>query len=82
MDQAIKLARKAQQSWATTTFAQRRQVLRTLSQYILKHQEEIARIAARDTGKTALCASMGEILVTNEKLNWIIKHGAKALPYL
>lgn len=79
MDQAIKLARKAQQSWATTTFAQRRQVLRTLSQYILKHQEEIARIAARDTGKTALCASMGEILVTNEKLNWIIKHGAKAL---
>ncbi|GMM34681.1 meiotic recombination directing protein [Saccharomycopsis crataegensis] len=79
MDAAIKASKKAQKSWAKTSFAQRRQVLRSLSEYILKHQEEIARVAARDTGKTALCASMGEILVTNEKLNWIIKHGEKAL---
>lgn len=79
MNQAIKNCKTAQQTWCKTSFAQRRQVLRSLSEFILSHQDEIARVAARDSGKTVICASMGEILVTMEKLNWIIKHGEKEL---
>jgi acyl-CoA reductase-like NAD-dependent aldehyde dehydrogenase len=35
-----------------TTFAQRRAVLQSLLNYIVEHQEEICRVACRDTGKT------------------------------
>lgn len=49
---AINKARKAQQPWMKTTFAQRRAVLQSLLNYIVEHQEEICRVACRDTGKT------------------------------
>ncbi|ODQ81745.1 hypothetical protein BABINDRAFT_33305 [Babjeviella inositovora NRRL Y-12698] len=79
IDAAIEAAGVAQKEWAHTTFAARRQVLRTLSDYILKNQASIARVACRDSGKTMVDASMGEILVTLEKANWIIKYGEKTL---
>lgn len=49
------------------------------SRYILEHQELIATIACLDSGKTRIDASLGEILVTVEKLKWTIQHGEKAL---
>ena len=51
----------------------------SLFRYILDNQEVIARIACLDSGKTQIDASLGEILVTVEKLNWTIEHGEKAL---
>ncbi|CAL9737072.1 magnesium-activated aldehyde dehydrogenase, cytosolic [Monosporozyma servazzii] len=54
-------------------------ILTSLRDFILRHQELIARIACRDSGKTMVDASMGEILVTLEKLNWCIQHGPKIL---
>ena len=47
--------------------------------YILKNQETIATAACLDSGKTKVDASLGEILVTVEKLKWTILHGEKAL---
>ncbi|KAI9809323.1 MAG: hypothetical protein M1825_002614 [Sarcosagium campestre] len=44
-----------------------------------KNQETISRVACLDSGKTWIDASLGEILVTVEKLQWTIKHGEKAL---
>lgn len=79
MNQKILKAKKAQKSWAKSPFTLRRQLLKTLSRYLLDNQEDIARIACRDSGKTKLDALMGEIFVTLEKLNWIISHGEKAL---
>lgn len=79
IDAIVERASQAQASWADSSFAQRRKVLRSLSEYILNNQENIARVACRDSGKTMVDASMGEILVTLEKLNWIIKHGEDAL---
>lgn len=49
------------------------------SRYILENQESIATIACLDSGKTRIDASLGEILVTVEKLKWTIQHGEKAL---
>lgn len=79
MNQQILRAKKAQQKWAKSSFTLRRQLLRTLSRFILDHQEDVARVACRDSGKTKLDALMGEIMVTLEKLNWIIANGEKAL---
>ncbi|KAK6454430.1 meiotic sister-chromatid recombination aldehyde dehydrogenase [Scheffersomyces xylosifermentans] len=79
MNQQIINAKKAQNSWKNSNFSLRRQVLKTLSRYILDNQQDIARIACRDSGKTKLDASMGEIMVTLEKLNWIIAHGERIL---
>lgn len=79
MNQQIIKAKAAQKTWAKSPFSLRRQLLRTLSRFIIDHQEDIARVACRDSGKTKLDALMGEIMVTLEKLNWIIANGEKAL---
>ncbi|KAL2055014.1 hypothetical protein ABVK25_004836 [Lepraria finkii] len=79
IDRAIAKAKEAQIKWAKTTFKQRRKVLKTLLKYILDNQEAIATVACLDSGKTKIDASLGEILVTVEKLKWTIQHGEKAL---
>lgn len=65
--------------WAKTTFAQRRQVLRCIQAFVMDNQEAICQVACIDSGKTMIDATLGEILVTVEKLTWTIKHGEKAL---
>lgn len=79
IDRVVASAEKAQLEWARTSFRQRIQVLMTLKQFVLANQDGLARVACRDSGKTMLDASMGEILVTLEKLQWIIEHGEKTL---
>jgi len=69
-------ASRAQKSWSsTTTFAQRRLVLRTIQKYVLDHQDEICRYCSRDSGKTALDALLGEVLTTCEKIRTINSEG-------
>ncbi|KAI5960932.1 hypothetical protein KGF57_001864 [Candida theae] len=79
MDEMIAKARKAQKEWRHSSFTSRRKFLKTLARFILENQENIARVACRDSGKTKLDASMREIMVTLEKINWIVAHGAKVL---
>lgn len=79
VDRAIAAAEKAQEKWKTTTFEQRRAVLKSLLKYVMDNAEEICRIAGMDSGKTMVDAQLGEILVTVEKLQWTITHGEKAL---
>ncbi|SGZ55303.1 CIC11C00000001464 [Sungouiella intermedia] len=79
MDDKIRRAEIAQKKWAKSSFVLRKQLLKTLNQFIMDNQEDIARVACRDSGKTKLDASMGEIMVTLEKISWIVAHGEKAL---
>ncbi|KAJ1996830.1 Meiotic Sister-Chromatid recombination aldehyde dehydrogenase, partial [Coemansia thaxteri] len=79
LNDKLRRARVAQATWAKTTFEQRRQVLRTLNEFVLKHQREICQVAARDSGKTLIDATLGEVLTTNAKLQWTIKNGESAL---
>ena len=44
-------ARVAQVEWAKTSFAERKRVLACLQNYILDNQDDIARVASRDSGK-------------------------------
>ena len=75
----VKRAREAQRTWAKSSFAQRRKLLRILSRCTLDHAEEICRISARDSGKTTTDAAFGEVLVTLEKLSWLVDEGEKWL---
>ncbi|KAJ5313606.1 phosphotransferase family protein [Penicillium atrosanguineum] len=76
---AVRAAKDAQREFAKTTFAERRQIIRTLLKYVLDHQDDIVTACCLDSGKTKVDASFGEILVTAEKLKWTIDHGEKAL---
>jgi acyl-CoA reductase-like NAD-dependent aldehyde dehydrogenase len=68
-------ARAAQKSWAATSFAERRRVLRLLLSHIIAHQAEICRLCSRDSGKTLADAAMGEIFPVCEKIRYLIDHG-------
>ncbi|KAK6930273.1 Aldehyde dehydrogenase domain [Dillenia turbinata] len=71
--------RKAQKVWAKSSFKQRRQFLRVLLKYIIEHQELICEISSRDTGKTMVDASLGEIMTTCEKITWLLAEGERWL---
>ncbi|XP_057477014.1 aldehyde dehydrogenase 22A1-like [Actinidia eriantha] len=72
-------ARKAQKIWAESSFKQRRRFLRILLKYVIGHQELICEISSRDTGKTMVDASLGEIMTTCEKITWLLSEGERWL---
>ncbi|XP_057856064.2 aldehyde dehydrogenase 22A1 [Cryptomeria japonica] len=75
----VRQAREAQKVWAKSSFKQRRQLLRIFLRYIIEHQELICEISARDTGKTLVDASLGEIMATCEKITWLLNEGERWL---
>ncbi|KAF8626227.1 hypothetical protein AX15_004914 [Amanita polypyramis BW_CC] len=75
----IRRAGQAQKKWRNTTFTQRRRVVRSLLKWLVDNQEICARVACRDTGKTLIDASLGEILTTCSKMEWLINHGEQVL---
>lgn len=77
--EVVAQAKEASQVWRQSTFGQRRRLLQVLLKYIISHQQEICRVSSRDSGKTPLEAVLGEIVVTAEKLNWLIKNGEEVL---
>ncbi|KAI9283662.1 Aldehyde/histidinol dehydrogenase [Umbelopsis sp. AD052] len=77
--EAYKKASRAQEKWAQTSWEQRRAVLRSLLDFVLQNQEEICRVACRDTGKTMIDATLGEIITTCAKLRWTIDNGEEVL---
>ncbi|KAI5480677.1 aldehyde dehydrogenase [Pseudohyphozyma bogoriensis] len=79
IEDTIRRAESAQLRWRETTWAQRRQVMRSLLEWCVRDMEGIARVASRDSGKTLVDAAFGEILVTAEKLRWVIAYGEQYL---
>ena len=53
--------------------------MRTMLKFITENQESCVRVAIRDSGKTLIDSYIAEILVTCEKLLWIIQYGEKCL---
>ncbi|KAL4643123.1 hypothetical protein ACB092_02G071000 [Castanea dentata] len=79
VNERVAQARKAQKIWAKSSFKQRRQFLRILLNYIVKHQQLICETSSRDTGKTMVDASLGEIMTTCEKITWLLSEGERWL---
>jgi aldehyde dehydrogenase (NAD+) len=76
---AVDKARKAQASWVKTTFAQRAEVLKVLNHFVVENQDLICRVSCRDTGKTMVDGSLGEVLTTCEKIKWTLSEGEQSL---
>jgi acyl-CoA reductase-like NAD-dependent aldehyde dehydrogenase len=76
---AVGRARRAQAAWARTSFAERRAVMRTLSDLVIARHEDICRVAVRDSGKTMVDAALGEVFPVLEKLRYVIANGEKDL---
>jgi len=72
-------ARRAQPAWAKTSFAERRAVLRDLLTAIVEQQDEICRLASKDSGKTMVDALLGEVFPVCEKIRYVLSHGEKDL---
>lgn len=72
-------ARNAQKVWKKSSFATRRLLMRTMQRYITENQDNCARVAVRESGKTMLDALIGEVLVTCEKLSWLASSGEQYL---
>lgn len=79
LKEKIRLGKKAQESWKKTTVKQRTDVLKTIYEFLLENQEDIVKICSIDSGKLSIDASLGEILVTFEKLKWTINNAEKIL---
>lgn len=75
VNEACAKAAAAQKEWAKTSFAERRQVLRTMQRYIVNHVEDICRVCTRDSGKPKVDALLGEVMTTCEKIRCINANG-------
>jgi acyl-CoA reductase-like NAD-dependent aldehyde dehydrogenase len=71
----VQAAKAAQKVWQTTTFAERRRVLRTLLHYIVNHQKDLSDVSILETGKTAVDSAFGEVFITCEKIKYILNYG-------
>ncbi|DBB05797.1 TPA: hypothetical protein ACH3X3_009810 [Trebouxia sp. C0006] len=72
-------AQTAAKEWKHSSFKQRKLLLKAILKYTVEHQQAICRVSSRDSGKTAVDAALGEVMVTCEKIWWLIKHGQKWL---
>ncbi|KAI0275120.1 meiotic sister-chromatid recombination aldehyde dehydrogenase [Gloeopeniophorella convolvens] len=79
IEEKINKAQAAQVKWKTSSFAHRKRVIRSLKKWLVENQEDCARVACRDTGKTLIDAALGEILTTCSKMDWLLRHGEKYL---
>ena len=75
----VERSRLAQATWKNSSFETRRLLMRTMLRYFTENQEEVARVAVRESGKTLLDAIIGEVLVTCEKLAWLADSGERYL---
>ena len=75
----IEKARAAQAQWKHSSFKQRRFLLKVIARFILDNQDDICRVSARDSGKPLVDAAFGEILVTLEKIKWLLREGERWL---
>ena len=79
VDNIVANAHVAQEQWKKSSFSKRRLLMRTMQRFFSENQENVARVAVRDSGKTMLDALIGEVLVTCEKLSWLANNGEKYL---
>ncbi|KAL3154777.1 hypothetical protein ABBQ38_011323 [Trebouxia sp. C0009 RCD-2024] len=75
----VNAAHIAAEDWKHSSFEQRTLLLKAILKYTVEHQQEICRVSSIDSGKTAVDAALGEVMVTCEKIWWLVKHGRRWL---
>jgi len=77
--EAIVRARRAQVLLGESTFAQRRELLGELLDYVTDQAHAICELVVKDSGKTHQHALMGEIWPVAARLRWTMSEGEKHL---
>lgn len=77
--QVVLKARRAQQQFRSTSFAERRELLGAILDHVLEHADELCDFIVRDAGKTRENAMLGEIWPVCEKLRHTMQSGEEAL---
>ncbi len=77
--QVVLKARRAQQQFRSTSFAERRELLGAILDHVLEHADELCEFIVRDAGKTRENAMLGEIWPVCEKLRHTMQSGEEAL---
>ena len=72
-------ARRAQKIWANQSFAQRRNHVRKMRDYIRDNADDLARLVSDSNGKTRVDALVTEILPCQLACDWYGKNAAKVL---
>ncbi len=72
-------ARQAQAVWAEKSFAERRQHMKKMGNYIRDNADELARIVSESNGKTRMDALATEVLPCLMACDWYGKHAASVL---
>ncbi|KAL4856021.1 Aldehyde dehydrogenase 22A1 [Chlorella vulgaris] len=72
-------AKAAGEEWRRSSFGQRSLLLKIILKFIVENQEEICRVSAMDSGKPMVDAAFGEIMVTCEKIWWLVQQGERYL---
>eukprot|EP00904_Undaria_pinnatifida_P006431 jgi/Undpi1/2918/HiC_scaffold_14.g06295.m1 len=75
VEDVVRRARVAQEAWALTSFAERKRVLDCLQKYIVDHQDDIAMVASRDSGKPPVDSLLAEVMITCEKIRCVCSNG-------
>ena len=79
VDEVVARARRAQPTWAATSFEERRAVMRELLAEIVENQPAICEKCVRDSGKTMVDAALGEIFPVCEKIRYLLAEGENDL---
>lgn len=77
--QIFQRARQAQKIWAAKSFAQRRQHILKMRDYIRENADELAQQVSDATGKTRIDALVTEVLPSVLACNWYGRHAARVL---
>ncbi len=72
-------AAAAQEEWARSSFGERRELLRRVSQVVLARKAEIAATVTAETGKPIVEAYTTELLLGIEQLAWLARNAEHVL---
>lgn len=76
---AVENAQTAHIRWCSSTFSRRRHLMRILQRWILEQARDICNVSSIDSGKAVADSAFGEVMVTLEKIQWLIDNGERYL---
>ncbi len=79
VDEAVRKARQAFETWSRTSFSERREILLNAASHLAENAERYANVIRSETGKTQVDAILAEIFPTCDLLHYYAKNAEKAL---
>jgi len=76
---AYQAAKAAALEWRTSSWTERRALLQDVLDYVVENQDRLTEMSMKDSGKTVLEATLGEVMTTCEKIRWLIANGESVL---